>query len=94
MASGILLRRFIESPIVKVRRRASQRQKLAEVLQLVWQALFPKRVRPVIHLSFAAPLAADDFPAGAAMPAIIEAAGRLLEDHMAAVRGMKNDTVP
>jgi hypothetical protein len=48
----------------------------------------------VIHLSFAAPLAADALPAGAAMPAIIEAAGRLLEDHLAAVRGMTNDTIP
>ena len=94
VASGILLPRFIGNPIIKVRRRASQRQKLAEALQLVWQALFPKRVRPVIHLSFAAPLAAGDLPARAAMPAIIEAAGRLLEDHLAAVRGMKNDTIP
>jgi len=94
IASGILLPRFVGSPIVKVRRRASQRQKLAEVLQLVWQVAFPKRVRPVIHLSFAAPLGPGDLPAGGAMPTIIEAAGRLLEDHMAAVRGMKNDTIP
>jgi hypothetical protein len=87
IASGILLARFARSPLVKLRRREAQRRKLAEVLQIVWQMLFPERVRPVIHLSFGAPFGLDDLPAGAAMPAVIEAAGRLLEDHLAAVRG-------
>jgi hypothetical protein len=94
MASGILLPRFLRSPLVRIRRREHQRQKLAEVLQLVWQILFPKRVRPVIHLSFAAPLAAGDLPAGRAMPILIEAAGRLLDEHMAAVRKATAAAVP
>jgi hypothetical protein len=85
IASGILLPRFIESPIVKVRRGAAKRQKLAEFLQVSWQMVFPKRVRPGIRLSFAAPVAAQDLPSDRMMPAIIEIAGRLLEAHMAAV---------
>lgn len=86
IASGILLARFARSPLVRLRRRESQRRKLAGVLQLVWQILFPERVRPLIHLSFGEPFGLADLPAGAAMPAIVEAAGRLLGDHMAAVR--------
>jgi hypothetical protein len=86
IASGILLPRFVESPLVKVRRGAAQRQKLAEFLQVSWQMVFPKRVRPGIHLSFAAPVARYDLPSDRMMPAIVEMAGRLLETHTAAVR--------
>ena len=86
IASGILLPRFVEHPLVKVRRGAAQRQKLAEFLQVSWQLVFPKRVRPGIHLSFAAPVAPHDLPSDRTMPAIIEIAERLLEAHMAAVR--------
>jgi len=85
IASGILLPRFIESPLVKVRRGPAQRQKLAEFLQVSWQMVFPKRVRPRIHLSFAAPVPGHDLPAGRLMPAVVEMAGRLLETHLAAV---------
>jgi hypothetical protein len=87
MASGVLLARFARSPLLGIRRSAAQRQKLAEVLQIIGQVLFPERVRPVIHVSFGAPFGPADLPAGGAMPAIVEAAGRLLADHVAAVAG-------
>lgn len=86
VASGILLPCFIGSPLVKLRRSAPHRQKLAETLQLSAQMLFPKRVRPRIHLSFAAPVDAAALPADGLMPAVIERARRLLDSHMAAVR--------
>jgi len=94
VASGILLPRFVRSPLVKLRRREAQRQKLAEVLQLVWQMIFPERVRPVIRVSFGRPLGLRDLPEGRIMPAIIEAEGRLLDDHMASLRGAENLPVP
>ncbi len=86
IASGILLPRFIHSPLVRIRRSPARRQKLAEFLQVAWQMVFPRRVRPRVHLSFAAPVAGSDLPAGAVMPAVIGIARRLLDTHLAAVR--------
>jgi hypothetical protein len=86
IASGILLPRFIRSPLVRLRTSAARRQKLAEFLQISWQMVFPERVRPCLHLSFAAPIDRAALPAGRPMPAIVEMARRLLESHMAAVR--------
>ena len=88
IASGILLPRFIKSPLVRLRRSAAHRQKLAEFLQLSWQMVFPKQVRPCLHLSFAAPVDPAVLPAGSLMPAIVEMARRLFDTHMAAVRGI------
>jgi hypothetical protein len=86
IASGILLPRFVHHPLVRVRRGRARRQKLAEFLQVSWQMMFPRRVKPRIHLTFAAPVAAGDLPAGGVMPAAIAIARRLLETHLAAVR--------
>jgi hypothetical protein len=88
IASGILLPRFLESPLVRIRRRAPQRQKLAEFLQVIWQMLRPRSVRPIIHLSFAAPVRGHDLPGDRLMPAVIGMADRLLVEHLAAVGGM------
>jgi hypothetical protein len=87
IASGILLPRFVRNPLVRLRKGAAQRQKLAEFLQVSWHLIFPERVRPRLHLSFAAPVDATALPAGRFQPAIIEAARRLLETHLASVRG-------
>jgi hypothetical protein len=87
IASGILLGRFARSPLLRIRRSAAQRQKLAEVLQIIWQVIFPAHVRPLIHLSFGVPLGPEDLPADGTMPAIVAAARTLLEDHLAALRG-------
>jgi hypothetical protein len=94
IVSGILLRRFARSPLARLRRREAQRLKLAEVMQLIWQMIFPKRVRPAIRVSFGSPLVLRDLPEGRIMPTIIEAEERLLDDHMASIRGAKNTPVP
>jgi hypothetical protein len=94
IASGILLRRFADSPIVRLRRRESHRLKLAQVLQLIWQMIFPKRVRPVIRVSFGAPLGPRDLPKDRIMPAIVGAEERLLDDHMASITGAMKFPVP
>jgi hypothetical protein len=86
IASGILMPRFLDSPIVRVRRNAPQRQKLAEFLQVSWQMVRPRSVRPRIHLSFSAPVDGRDLPQDGLMPAVVGMASRLLEDHLAAVR--------
>ncbi len=86
IASGILMPRFLNSPLVKIRRDAPQRQKLAEFLQVTWQMVSPRSVQPKIHLSFSAPVEGRDLPRDSLMPAVIAMAERLLEDHLAAVR--------
>ena len=94
VSSGILLRRFAGSPLARLRRREAQRLKLAQVLQLLWQMVFPERVRPVIRVSFGAPLGPRDLPKDRVMPAIIGAEERLLDDHMASVRDATTIPVP
>jgi hypothetical protein len=88
IASGILMPRFLNSPLVRIRRNAPQRQKLAEFLQVSWQMVFPRSVQPKIHLSFSAPVEGRELPRDSLMPAVIAMAERLLEDHLAAVRRM------
>jgi len=88
IASGILMPRFLDSPLVRIRRNAPQRQKLAEFLQVSWQMVSPRSVRPEIHLSFSAPAGGRELPRDGLMPAVIAMAERLLEDHLAAVRAM------
>ena len=88
IASGILMPRFLNSPLVKIRRNAPQRQKLAEFLQVSWQMVFPRSVQPKIHLSFSAPVEGRGLPRDRLMPAVVAMAERLLEDHSAAVRRM------
>jgi len=85
IASGILLPRFLNSPLVRVRRTAPQRQKLAEFLQVSWQMVRPRSVQPKIHLSFSAPVEAGELPRDRLMPAVVAMAERLLEDHLAAI---------
>lgn len=86
IASGVILPRFALSPVVRVRRDPARRQKLAEFLQVATEMVFPRRVRPRIHLSFAEPVAAARLPAGGVGPAVLAIARRLLETHLAAVR--------
>jgi hypothetical protein len=88
IASGILMPRFLNSPFVRIRRNAPQRQKLAEFLQVSWQMVSPRSVQPKIHLSFSAPVGGRELPRDSLMPAVITMAERLLEDHLAAVHRM------
>jgi hypothetical protein len=86
VASGILLPRFVGSRLVRIRRDPAKRQKMAEFLQVSWQMVFPRRVRPKIHLSFAAPAGAAELAADGVMPSVLRISRRLLESHLAAVR--------
>ena len=89
MASGILMLRFLRHPLVKIRRSAPKRQKLAEFLQVIQQMVFLRSVRPCIHLSFAEPVVGLNILNGNPMTAVREAAGRLLEEHLAFFNGSR-----
>ncbi|MCX6566633.1 MAG: 1-acyl-sn-glycerol-3-phosphate acyltransferase [Candidatus Aminicenantes bacterium] len=89
MASGILMPRFLHHPLVKIRKSAAKRQKLAEFLQVIGQMVFPRSVRPCIHLSFAEPVVGLNILDGDPIAAVREAAGRLLEEHLAFFNGSR-----
>ncbi|HEX2694342.1 MAG TPA: lysophospholipid acyltransferase family protein [Acidobacteriota bacterium] len=82
IASGALSPRFARSPLVRIRRSAPRRQKLAEVLQFIRQVTRPGSVRLDIHLSFAEPVEGADLIAKGTMPAVAAIAHRLLANHM------------
>jgi len=88
MASGILMSRFLHSPLVKIRKTAPKRQKLAEFIQVSQQMVFPRSVQPQMHLSFGTPVKGFNLPGDDLMPAVIKIARRLLEDHLASFRQM------
>jgi len=85
IASGVLMPKFMRNPIVKIRKTAPRRQKLAEVLQMSRQMICARGIRNNVHVSFAKPVRAQDLPADELMPAVIKIARQLLEDHMASL---------
>jgi hypothetical protein len=89
MASGILMSRFLHSPLVKLQKSAPKRQKLAGVMQIIQQIVFPRSVQPQMHLSFGTPVKGKDLPGDGMMPAVIDIARRLLADHLSYVRSLR-----
>ena len=86
IVSGVLARKFIRSPIVRIRKSPARRQKLAEVIQLSQQMVFPRSVRTHVHISFARPVKGMDLTKREVMPALVRIARTLLEDHLASWR--------
>ncbi|MFZ2055649.1 MAG: hypothetical protein WAU81_15780 [Candidatus Aminicenantales bacterium] len=85
IASGVLMRRFLRSPFVRIRKDPARRQKLAEVLQLCQQVIAPRSVRTNVHISFSKPVSGADLGGKKLMPSVIRIARELLEDHLAAL---------
>jgi len=83
IVSGVLARKFVRNPIVKIRKDWARKQKLAEVIQLSWQVLFPRSVRTHVHITFSRPIKQNTLAQKEFMPALIKMAGNLLEDHLA-----------
>lgn len=83
IVSGAVMAKFMHSPITQIRKGAAKRQKLAEVLQICRQMLFPRSVRTDIRISFAKAVRAMDLAGNDLMLAVIQIARRLLEDHLA-----------
>jgi len=84
IASGVLMPKFLRHPLVRIRKTAPRKQKLAEVLQISQQMLFPRSVRTDVHISFARPVQGANLTAGEPMSAVIGIARGLLADHLAA----------
>jgi Acyltransferase len=86
IASGALSPRFAQSPLVRLRRSATRRQKLAEALQFIRQVMRPGSVPLDIQISFGEPIEGADLIAKGTMPAVEAIARRVLADHMEALR--------
>lgn len=82
IASGALLPKFVFSPIVKIRKTAAKRQKLAEFLQISQQMAFSRDDKTHVHISFAEPVRGMDLAGDELMPAVIDIARRLLKEHL------------
>jgi hypothetical protein len=89
IASGAVMAKFAHHPIARIRKSAAKRQKLAEVLQISQQLLFPRSVRTDIHISFAQAVRGVDLAGNDLMLSIMRIARQLLEDHLASLRNYK-----
>jgi hypothetical protein len=82
IVSGVLARKFISNPVVKIRKSPARRQKLAEVLQLSRLMASPGSVPTHAHVSFSTPLEWAALAEEGLMPGLIQHARRLLDDHL------------
>ncbi len=83
ISSGVILPKFMNNPITRMRRMLYHQQKLAEMLQMFQQLLFPKSVQPIdVHISFSQPVPATDLAQAEIMPAVISLARAALEQHV------------
>ncbi len=82
IVSGALMPKYVFSPIVKIRRTAATRQKLAEFLQVSRQMAFASHDKTHVHISFAQPVKGMDLTGGETMSVVMGIARRLLKEHM------------
>jgi len=83
IASGVILPKFMNNPIARLRRLPYHQQKLAEMLQMFQQLLFPKSIGTInVHVSFSQPFLAASLPQADLMPAVITRARQALEEHL------------
>lgn len=64
VVSGVLVPRFLLHPLTRLAPRGWERQKLAEVLQIIQQLLYRKRYGLVPRVSFGGPISAQELGVG------------------------------
>jgi len=88
--SGVLEPRWLRHPLVRRRRGSREKQLLAEFLMIIQQALLRRREPLVPDVTFGKPvMAAELLPTGGSgslMPALIEHAKSVLDEHMTRIR--------
>ena len=82
IVSGVIMSRFIHNPLTRIRRMPYHQQKMAELLEILQQMLFPRSLEFHPCVSFARPILVSELPASEMMPAIIQRARQLLEEHV------------
>jgi hypothetical protein len=87
IASGMLLPKFVHSPLTRIRRMPFHRQKMGELLQILQQMVFPHSIQLHPRASFAQPVCARELPPDGIMEDVIRRARQLLEEHVARFEG-------
>lgn len=86
IASGVLLERFEDHPLTKLRRGGLNKRRLAEFMQVIQQLVFPKSVTFRPKISFGSPFTLADIEGESddrrLMPAIIARIKEQLKNHM------------
>jgi len=83
IASGVLLPRFVYSPLTRIRQRPYHRQKMGELLQIVQQLLFPHSVSPIrVRVSFSPPVLPSELGGDELLQAVIQYAQAQLTEHL------------
>ena len=80
--SGAIHPLFMRHPLVRLRKTLFARQKLAEFLQIMQQMIFPSSLETHIRVSLSKPMGIAELGAGHIMPAIIQRAQSLLDEHL------------
>ncbi|MEN4010669.1 MAG: 1-acyl-sn-glycerol-3-phosphate acyltransferase [Chloroflexota bacterium] len=92
LVSGVLLKRFFNHPLARLRRHPVGRRRLAEFLQILQQLTMPGMLRIEPRLHFAPPLAVSELMReageGRLMPVIIERIRAVLREQSARFRLM------
>ena len=95
ITSGVLLERFRDSPITRLRKNDMDRRRLGEFIQILQQLAFPKSVEGRARISFGKPFQLADLEAVSKGRRVMSAAiGRVKEtlaDHLEWITGLKDD---
>jgi hypothetical protein len=86
IVSGVLNRRSVRNPVTRLRKEPRERQKLAEIIQVIQQMLMPRRTSVNARVSFGTPIPAgrlEGKDARSTTEQVIKAARQLLSEHMA-----------
>lgn len=86
IVSGVILSKFMNCPLVRIRKTAPQRQKLAEVLQIIFQMLLPEKFQTHVNISFAEAVPGKSLANEGIMSGIVRVACSLLEDHLSSLQ--------
>jgi len=82
VASGVLLKRFFQSPLTRLRKQPVAKRRVAEFVQIISQLAFPGSVKAEMSLTFAPPVSVDELTreanGGRLMPALIQRERNLL----------------
>lgn len=82
VVSGVLTRASLNNPLTRIRSSAQDRQKLAEILQIIQQMLLPRRMAVATRVRFGQPFQSAVGDARATSEEIIESARQLLRDQL------------
>jgi hypothetical protein len=94
IASNVLLKRFAQHPLTRLRKTGMDRRRLAEFMQVIQQLLFPKSVDANPFISFGTPFTLSEMEEANTdrriMPAVIDRMHHQLTQHLQAFESHHN----